>query len=67
MAGNGTPHDPMKRSREAVKRAKASDALMKQARESRAAHRRGEHGTPGRALHEDWRDVNGRSEDPLFD
>ena len=53
VADGRNARDPMRRSREAVARAKANEALMKQVGESREAHRRGERGISGRALREE--------------
>lgn len=43
------------RGRAMVKRASENTALMEQAHASRAAHKRGERGTPGRQVHDEWR------------
>ena len=51
ISDSGTMRDPLKRGREAAARAKSNEALMKQVRESREAHRRGERGISGRTLH----------------
>lgn len=53
MPEHGGGHEALKRSREAVERARANEGLMQQVRASRIAHQRGERGISGKALREE--------------